>query len=329
MRKIHPEEIIRGGFLRPSKLDWVLGEIQQVYEDLRAIKVELQSGTGFLDKVPLMKHFSGDFSLPVVGDTAVIIFNAQQMPLCIGYLEYAMTDTITTGNAKHVRAGEVAIYARAATPDKRGSNLQRLELDQQGNIRIADPMGDGFQAEADNKITTESAQTSVHKTAGGTMSFGETWRQPVPTVSATRIYKAPGISWKEFFIKMIDSVTQLETLRFHLGETIISELGIPEVSVPYGLPLRVVLEVMNNLGVEVASMKVDSAGDVIIKGTKYVIDALQILLGDATAVENAILGMSFMNQVYNIHSHPTGVGPSGPPNPQMTLAQLAKKVFVK
>ncbi len=57
-------------------------------------------------------------------------------------------------------------------------------------------------------------------------------------------------------------------------------------------------------------------GEVIIKANK-------IKLGEAAA-EPLVLGRAFM-QIFNTHTHPTGVGPSGPPAAPMTPAQLSQK----
>ena len=45
----------------------------------------------------------------------------------------------------------------------------------------------------------------------------------------------------------------------------------------------------------------------------------------ANAREKLVLGDAFM-QLFNQHTHPTGVGPSGPPTPPMTATHLSAKV---
>ena len=55
-----------------------------------------------------------------------------------------------------------------------------------------------------------------------------------------------------------------------------------------------------------------------------VITAETIKLG-ASAREKVVLGDAFM-QLFNAHTHPTGVGPSGPPASPMTPSQLSAKV---
>ncbi|NVB37032.1 hypothetical protein G6O69_04265 [Pseudenhygromyxa sp. WMMC2535] len=62
------------------------------------------------------------------------------------------------------------------------------------------------------------------------------------------------------------------------------------------------------------TLTIDAAG-------KVVIDAATIELG-AGASEALVLGNAFM-QLFNQHTHSTGVGPSGPPTPTMTPSQLS------
>jgi hypothetical protein len=67
-----------------------------------------------------------------------------------------------------------------------------------------------------------------------------------------------------------------------------------------------------------AEIRLTKSGDVIVKAQK-------IKLGSDAASEPLVLGNAFL-QYFNTHTHPTGVGPSGPPTPPMTPAQLSTKV---
>lgn len=62
----------------------------------------------------------------------------------------------------------------------------------------------------------------------------------------------------------------------------------------------------------------------LTKSGEVVITAEKIQLG-ASATEPLVLGQSFQT-LFNSHTHPTGVGPSGPPASPMTPAQLSTKV---
>lgn len=64
-----------------------------------------------------------------------------------------------------------------------------------------------------------------------------------------------------------------------------------------------------------ASVRIDQSGEVVIK-------AATIKLG-ADAAEKLVLGDTFM-QLFNAHTHPTGVGPSGPPAQAMSSSHLSQ-----
>lgn len=66
-----------------------------------------------------------------------------------------------------------------------------------------------------------------------------------------------------------------------------------------------------------ASIKFGQDGSVVIT-------AESIKLG-ASATEKLVLGDTF-SQLFNQHTHPTGVGPSGPPTKPMTASELSAKV---
>lgn len=73
-------------------------------------------------------------------------------------------------------------------------------------------------------------------------------------------------------------------------------------------------------GGDKAEIRITSDGEVIVKAEK-------IKLGDG-AQQAVVLGDDFM-QLFNSHTHPTGVGPSGPPTQPMQAAHLSKKTFTE
>jgi uncharacterized protein involved in type VI secretion and phage assembly len=70
-----------------------------------------------------------------------------------------------------------------------------------------------------------------------------------------------------------------------------------------------------------AEVRITAAGEVIIKAEK-------VKLGADGASQAVILGNDFM-QFFNSHTHPTGVGPSGPPTQPMQSSHLSKKSFTE
>jgi uncharacterized protein involved in type VI secretion and phage assembly len=73
-------------------------------------------------------------------------------------------------------------------------------------------------------------------------------------------------------------------------------------------------------GGDEAEIRLTQSGEVVIKATK-------IKLGDG-AEKSLILGEDFQT-LFNEHTHPTGVGPSGPPTSPMTASHLSKKSFTE
>lgn len=74
-------------------------------------------------------------------------------------------------------------------------------------------------------------------------------------------------------------------------------------------------------GNDKAEIRLNSQGEIIVKAQK-------IKFGSDSASEPVVLGNAFM-QIFNAHTHPTGVGPSGPPAAPMTSAQLSTKSFTE
>ena len=70
-----------------------------------------------------------------------------------------------------------------------------------------------------------------------------------------------------------------------------------------------------------AEIRLNKQGEVIVKAQK-------IKLGSDAATEPLVLGNTFL-QFFNTHTHPTGVGPSGPPAAPMTPGQLSTKGYIE
>ncbi|MBL8742288.1 MAG: hypothetical protein JNK04_14365, partial [Myxococcales bacterium] len=74
-------------------------------------------------------------------------------------------------------------------------------------------------------------------------------------------------------------------------------------------------------GGDKAEIRITKSGEVIIKAEK-------VKLGAEGASQAVVLGNDFM-QFFNTHTHPTGVGPSGPPTQPMQSSHLSKKSFTE
>lgn len=72
----------------------------------------------------------------------------------------------------------------------------------------------------------------------------------------------------------------------------------------------------------------DSNGNKInCNSTGVSIESAKIQLGGTSLTEALIFGTTFINSIYNTHTHPTGVGPSGPPTTPAPSSVLSTKVF--
>jgi uncharacterized protein involved in type VI secretion and phage assembly len=74
-------------------------------------------------------------------------------------------------------------------------------------------------------------------------------------------------------------------------------------------------------GEDKAEVRITKSGEVIIKAEK-------LKFGAEGASQAVVLGNDFM-QYFNTHTHPTGVGPSGPPAQPMQSSHLSKKTFTE
>lgn len=70
-----------------------------------------------------------------------------------------------------------------------------------------------------------------------------------------------------------------------------------------------------------------SSGATLDSGGTIVVNAARVEVGGSGLTEAMLLGMTFLT-LFNTHTHPTGVGPSGPPVVPLTPSVLSTKVFV-
>lgn len=75
------------------------------------------------------------------------------------------------------------------------------------------------------------------------------------------------------------------------------------------------------------NIQILAGAGVTISCADAVIDAGKVQLGGQPLIEAFILGTTFINTIFNLHTHPTGVGPSGPPTVPAPPTVLSTKVF--
>jgi hypothetical protein len=81
-------------------------------------------------------------------------------------------------------------------------------------------------------------------------------------------------------------------------------------------------------GVLIVANGADKAQIKLTKDGTVIVIADKIELGSDSASEPLVLGNTFM-QYFNTHTHPTGVGPSGPPSQPMQSSNLSSKSFTE
>lgn len=95
---------------------------------------------------------------------------------------------------------------------------------------------------------------------------------------------------------------------------------------------KIVIEDKDNSNVitlDSNGVKVETKGKVEVTGaTDFIVDAKAIKLGGSGASKSAMLGQDVIDWL-NKHTHPTGVGPSGPPTAPATPSLLSNVVKLK
>jgi Type VI secretion system/phage-baseplate injector OB domain len=119
-------------------------------------------------------------------------------------------------------------------------------------------------------------------------------------------------------VKMLDGAGAHVTLDADAGEVIIADANGNTITLKSG---TVIVEDSNG-----QSVKLESSG-ATVKANSITLDASSISLGKG-ASEPVIKGQSFL-QLFMTHTHPTGVGPSGPPIPQGEMTTLSTTVMTK
>jgi len=81
-----------------------------------------------------------------------------------------------------------------------------------------------------------------------------------------------------------------------------------------------------NMNINCATANIIASGDALVQASgTATVEAPEVKLG-ANAAESVIKGDTFKKMVYDVHIHPTPIGPSGPPTQPMDPNSLSKKV---
>jgi len=271
------------GVLKDAFLQYELGIVRRINTKDRSINVVWTNREGGRSDVPIL-HNSENFSMPIEGDVAVIIFDKNERPLCIGFIDPTYGIQIDEGTSEEAKDGEVLLTGRILGPDD-DRVTQQLRFLKNGDIVLENALGDGITLRNRDKLLTSKAQTIYQETAAGTFVNGMVMRKidnylgilpstdPVPLLSEA--------FFSEQGFKSTDPLTQLDRARFLMGD-IIDDNSIPEESM-LGQPLLIVLQTILE-SIPLAGLSIDVQGNVFLQTTTGQI----IVMGNNISVQSVV-----------------------------------------
>ena len=299
----------------------------------RTVKVQIHGTERYLEDVIVITD-SGSFSFPSVGDFGLVIGDDVRSYF-IGKIEFGYKDKIdgklrdkSTGAkilAKLVNDGEIYI----------GNLIKRcwLSISSGGDFSLLNGLNEGIKYFRSLRFL-RLASMFIHLLGNGVNVYFGSVARDIPGAGKTVIPSdaGPTIPAIEAFIDLFIEPLKTRLARFHIGH-IKNSLGVDEFG-SLGGRLRGILEVCNQAGVTIASLKMDEVGNIELTALppgKLVLDGSPesgILLGGLGAVQSAAFGDLLINWLLN-HTHSTPVGPSGVPIQvpgfSTTLSELLSK----
>ena len=280
---------------------------------------------GTIQNALILKTSPGHYDVPQPNDFGLFIYERDGRPICIGYVQYDHERKVKAGQCPALKPGDNIMNSRVANGSKEPENSLMVRMTE-GTWEVKTPLNNGVEvAEGVGKLTND---TQIIETQGGDLRVGNVMRPPVVGQPETQVLGPTGVL-KEFFLNLYDKVTHIPRARVQLGDVIDESLPIP-IPGPFGILLRCLIQVYNILGMEVASFKVDDAGNVVLKAQlQAVIEAPKINLGSQASMQPYLLTIPWI-QYFLTHQH-TSTAPGTPVSPPLVPpdlnAILSKKVF--
>ncbi len=303
-------------------------EITAVDIENRTVDVRWVSLPGGIKNVKIVSD-ACDFSMYRVNDVGLVI-QAHTLAYFVGKIDYGYRkkingevkhpdDVDSTYPAKRVDEGEVCI----ANP----LNDLWLSMSESGDFSFVDGLINGLRFYAYTGVLQLKGMLLRLLGNSVTLKLGSVLRDVTgfdDVVAQTGTYPA-----LEALIELL--YIQVKFARWHLGH-IKNSKGVDEKS-SFGSSLRFIVETAAGLPTNPvinASLKFDVDGNIELTSLlgKVAIDSgalASILLGGLSANQKAVLGDALLTWL-NSHTHPTGVGPSGPPTVQAPQTLLSQKV---
>jgi len=290
-------------------------EITGIDSDNRTIDVKWIGTIGDAKKVKLVLD-SGNFSLPRIGDTGLVIQESGQAYF-LGKIEYAYKKKVD-GTAIDPETESKLLSKRVIEGEIYIANLLKrtwLSLSSGGDIGLLNGFNEGLRYYFTGRILKLAGMVTQIVGNGVTYKLGSVMRDA--TIKKNVIaQEAPLVPAIEACLELL--FQQVKIARLHLGhiKSRVTDVGvgIDEFST-FGGRLRAILEVAAG-PVTIAALKMDELGNIELTSSlagKISIDTTavkSILFGGLAAVHRALLGEPFLAH-YKAHKHFTPVGPSG------------------
>jgi hypothetical protein len=306
-------------------------EITGVNVDNRTLDIAWIGHPGGVRSVKIVSD-AGDFSMPKTGEVGLVIQHETQAYF-LGKIEYGYKQKIDRQvydpnnekivyPAKRVSEGEVC----TASP----LNDLWLSMANSGDFGFSNGVINGLRYYASREKLQLKGKLLALLGNGITAKLGSVLRDV--TGMDDPVAEVPLFPAIEALIDLI--FMQVRLARLHIGH-VKNNKGIDERST-FGGKLRAVLETAAGLPgnpVMSASLKFDDSGNIELTSLlgKIAINSSNaigsILLGGLAAAQKAVFGDALLLWL-NTHTHPTLVGPSGPPTVQATQSLLSQKVMI-
>jgi hypothetical protein len=286
---------------------------------------------------------ANSYSVPSVGDVGLVLSMGVKH-YYLGKLEYNYKEKIEgmkTESGDTVRMRDVdnnEIYAREIKEGETFlSNMAKgigMMFSKGGNFSLANRDNDGFSYYVSNRLTKMSGMLLQFFAGRSSIFFGRVMRNIGGKNVNMPSDLGPTIPALEFFVDVL--LLGLRMGRIHIGY-VLDALGIPEFgTVNPAARLRAILEVCNVLGVSIAALKMDEFGNVELTADPLIGKVMikggpvaSVFLGaDPTvATHPGVFGDVLMTYLTG-HTHPTSMGPSGPPTIPPDPSLISTKVFL-
>lgn len=322
-----------GTFPGPLYTNLFRAKIISVTPEERLVDVAIVNDGTKYSRVMVMSN-AGNYSMPNVGDVGLVMGDITSM-YWLGRLDFAYKKKLDgdvnkdTGKKWPVRlidGGATYITNLMKNISLYMSNSEDFSLLnslQEGIKYIRNKSGSPLRwLQLLGRSTTISGSNC-------TLNVGTALRS-IPPTGYSAVNDETGVSLaKEIFayVRTLVGVVPLPMARLHLGNVLqepvaSAQAGVPEVGA-FGGFLRVLLGGYNTIGLPAGALKIDQSGNIDLVSIfgQLLLNGITIHIGGFPSLHPAVFGDQLLIWL-NAHTHPTSVGPSGPPVVPATTADF-------